>query len=71
MNVIFCVFPFGFCQSKENSDIISSAVRKLLHAMLLEIVMNSERDVMNVATMPPTSFILYLHFLDGNSDFRM
>lgn len=57
--------------SKENSDIISSAVRKLLHATLLEIVMNSQRDVMNVATMPPTSFILCLHLLDGNSNVCM
>jgi hypothetical protein len=30
--------------SKENSDIISSAVRELLHAMLMEIVMNSVSD---------------------------
>jgi hypothetical protein len=52
-------------------QIISSAVRKLLHATLLEIVMNSKRDVMNVATMPPTSFILCLHLLDGNSNVCM
>ena len=57
--------------SKENLDIISSPVRKLLHATLLEIVMNSERDVMNVATMPPASLILCLHLADGNTNKRL